>query len=343
MRKRPFFSIVIPTYNRDEDLKLALRAILLQKYNDFEIVVSDNNSKDKTKDYVLGFRSDKIIYIRNDKNIGWIANLKQAIRLSKGKYLIFHGDDDFIIEPNALKNLEELILKKRWGVIRMNYVNRSTELNAIFSFHEFRLENIKLHENMDKTAVLNFLEAIDPFFLTGIVIKNRKNIQQEFIDSELAPWIKILFKNSSISGAIYLPKPYFVASWSQHAAQPFFNVISGKLRYENYLKWIKKELGEGKSRFFIVNRLNKNISLLPAVKFYNGQLVFLKYSKRMIELNKFFLYSYKFWFWFFVSLISPRFLLRKARIIFIKKFVNSSKNKNYYGIRNRIKKLEKQV
>ncbi|EKD86454.1 MAG: hypothetical protein ACD_37C00279G0001, partial [uncultured bacterium] len=44
MSKQPFFSIALPTYNRAQDLGVAIRFILAQTFKDFEIVISDNAS-----------------------------------------------------------------------------------------------------------------------------------------------------------------------------------------------------------------------------------------------------------------------------------------------------------
>jgi len=50
MINRPFFSIVIPTHNRADLLYFAVKSFLQQDFGDFEIIISDNNSTDNTKD-----------------------------------------------------------------------------------------------------------------------------------------------------------------------------------------------------------------------------------------------------------------------------------------------------
>ena len=50
MMKAPLFSIVIPTYNRSELVQGAVRSVLGQTFDDFEVVVSDNCSQDDTRD-----------------------------------------------------------------------------------------------------------------------------------------------------------------------------------------------------------------------------------------------------------------------------------------------------
>ena len=47
--KKPFFSITIPTFNKPDYLQSAIGSVLLQDFNDFEIVVSDNSSDNKSE------------------------------------------------------------------------------------------------------------------------------------------------------------------------------------------------------------------------------------------------------------------------------------------------------
>lgn len=53
-------SVVIPTYNRAEFLKRAIESVLKQTFQDFELIIVDDGSTDKTKEVVNSFHSDKI-------------------------------------------------------------------------------------------------------------------------------------------------------------------------------------------------------------------------------------------------------------------------------------------
>ena len=60
----PLFSIVIPTYNRSELVQGAVRSILDQTFDDYEVVVSDNCSQDYTRDVIEGFQYPRVRYVR---------------------------------------------------------------------------------------------------------------------------------------------------------------------------------------------------------------------------------------------------------------------------------------
>jgi GT2 family glycosyltransferase len=69
-----FVTIAIPTFNRSSWLQGCIAASLRQSYANFEIVVSDNASTDATQDVLRGFASEKLRVIRQEENIGLVAN-----------------------------------------------------------------------------------------------------------------------------------------------------------------------------------------------------------------------------------------------------------------------------
>ena len=91
---KPFFSVIIPTYNRCVLLNKAIKSVFDQKFKDFEIVIIDSNSTDDTEKTVKSFDQGKIIY----KKIGTIGNIaksrNEAITNSNGTWLAFLDSDD---------------------------------------------------------------------------------------------------------------------------------------------------------------------------------------------------------------------------------------------------------
>lgn len=90
----PRVSICLPTFNRAHYLQGAIQNILSQTFRDFELIVCDNASTDKTREFVANFRDSRIRYIRNSNNIGVAANWIKAIQLATGEYCTIIGDDD---------------------------------------------------------------------------------------------------------------------------------------------------------------------------------------------------------------------------------------------------------
>ena len=91
----PTFTIGIPTFNRAKWLKTAIEAALSQTYRDVKIIVSDNASTDNTEAVVRRFGS-RVIYSRNETNIGALSNFCRLVELASGDYFSWLQDDDCI-------------------------------------------------------------------------------------------------------------------------------------------------------------------------------------------------------------------------------------------------------
>lgn len=96
----PFFSIVIPTYNRYDLLPRCLDSVLNQTFLDFEVIVVDNYSEDKTKELLAKYqKKDPRIHFVQEHNNGIIAHSRNVgVRKSSGEYVCFLDSDDWYRE-----------------------------------------------------------------------------------------------------------------------------------------------------------------------------------------------------------------------------------------------------
>jgi glycosyltransferase involved in cell wall biosynthesis len=98
----PKVSIGLPVYNGEKYIENALSHLCEQDFADFELIISDNASTDRTQEICLEFaRKDRRIrYFRNEKNTGLAANHNRTFELSRGQYFKWAAhDDDF---PRAM-------------------------------------------------------------------------------------------------------------------------------------------------------------------------------------------------------------------------------------------------
>jgi len=106
---RPLISVLVPTYNRPDYLLLTLKSILSQSYDFLEIIICDNSDNDDTQKVINDFHDkSRILYSKNDTNIGVVNNFNKCLTLANGDYIHFLSDDDLLL-PNALLNKVELI------------------------------------------------------------------------------------------------------------------------------------------------------------------------------------------------------------------------------------------
>lgn len=101
-------SVIIPTYNRALFLHDAITSVLKQTYQDFEILVIDDCSKDNTQEIVSSFHDKRIRYIRHEANKGEAGSRNTGIRNSNAEYVAFLDDDDEWL-PEKLKLQVDLI------------------------------------------------------------------------------------------------------------------------------------------------------------------------------------------------------------------------------------------
>ena len=91
-------SVIIPVYNQEE---LVIRAIdSIPRRDDIEIIVIDDGSTDKTwKNLFIyqKFQNNKIVLLRNDKNMGVSYTLNRGYDIVKGEYVVLLGSDDYFI------------------------------------------------------------------------------------------------------------------------------------------------------------------------------------------------------------------------------------------------------
>ena len=85
-------SVTIVTYNSGRFIKRCLESVLVQKYPLKEIVIVDNASTDGTVDILEQFEDRCTVYY-NDENIGFAAAQNQAIRLSRGEWVMTLNPD----------------------------------------------------------------------------------------------------------------------------------------------------------------------------------------------------------------------------------------------------------
>jgi glycosyltransferase involved in cell wall biosynthesis len=162
-------SICIPTYNRAPHLLNCLQSIIsMRKPNgfQFEICISDNGSKDNTKEIVLNAKKDlNINYNRNESNLGIPRNFVKVVSMAVGEFVWLIGDDDLLL-PHTLDTLEVLFNKHK--NVNFFYINSYLlDTNYIFSFPQpfniLKLPNkMKKFSLYEKSKELEFFELINP-------------------------------------------------------------------------------------------------------------------------------------------------------------------------------------
>ncbi|XHX76761.1 MAG: glycosyltransferase family 2 protein [Stenomitos frigidus ULC029] len=106
----PLVSIGLPVYNGERFIKQAINSILAQTFQDFELIISDNTSTDKTEEICQEYaqKDKRIRYYRNEQNLGAALNYDRTFHLSRGKYFKWAAHDD-VLAPTFLAQTVEVL------------------------------------------------------------------------------------------------------------------------------------------------------------------------------------------------------------------------------------------
>jgi glycosyltransferase involved in cell wall biosynthesis len=107
MGNKIIVSIIMPTYNRANTIGMAIESVLKQSFNNWELLIIDNESTDNTKNLVDGFSWNdnriKYFYVKKSINPGISDYLNYGITIAEGNYIARLDDDDEWYDPDKLK------------------------------------------------------------------------------------------------------------------------------------------------------------------------------------------------------------------------------------------------
>lgn len=105
----PFFSIVIPSYNRASSIKESIDSVLTQSFKSFEVIVVDDASTDNTQEVMEEYSANpQVLYHRNEVNLERCRSRNKGFDLSNGQYICCLDSDDLFLE-NHLQSLHDQI------------------------------------------------------------------------------------------------------------------------------------------------------------------------------------------------------------------------------------------
>ena len=106
----PRVTIGVPVYNGELYLAETLESLLAQDFEDFEIVISDNASDDRTSEICAKYaaKDPRISYLRNDRNVGGAHNYSLLVDVARGEYFKWASADD-LCAPGFLSSCVEML------------------------------------------------------------------------------------------------------------------------------------------------------------------------------------------------------------------------------------------
>lgn len=169
---KPFFSIVIPTLNEERYLPKLLTDLTKQKEKNFEVIVVDSYSKDKTKEIALIFKKNFPLIFTQIKKKNVASQRNYGAGQAQGKYLIFL-DADTRINPTFFKKVKKTIEKKK-GLIFLPYFFPDREYKQYKPLFDFANLLVELSQNFPKRFSLGGSMIVEKEFFKLIGGFNKK-------------------------------------------------------------------------------------------------------------------------------------------------------------------------
>lgn len=158
----PFFSVIIPTYNRQFLLKLSVESVLSQTFKDFELIIIDDGSTDNTKHLIKRYNDSRLNYIYQE-NKGPSAARNTGIKNARGKFVCFLDSDD-----RFRKNK----LKKTYGYIHKYPKHRIFHTEEIWYRNGKYLPQKRTHQKPTGYIFLNAIKICCVSLSTACIYKN---------------------------------------------------------------------------------------------------------------------------------------------------------------------------
>ena len=106
---QPLVSFVLPCYKHGHFLAECVRSILCQTYENFEVLIMDDCSPDETPAIAASFDDPRVRYIRNEVNLGHLANYNKGIALARGEYVWLINVDDYLRRNYVLERFVDTL------------------------------------------------------------------------------------------------------------------------------------------------------------------------------------------------------------------------------------------
>ena len=118
----PKISVIVPVYNVEKWLNKCIDSILVQSYNNLEIILINDGSTDKSGDICDNYsKKDYRIRVFHNKNKGLSYSRNFGVKNSNGKYVMFVDSDDFISDSNIIEKFISILERDKCDFIYTSY------------------------------------------------------------------------------------------------------------------------------------------------------------------------------------------------------------------------------
>lgn len=104
------YSFIVPTYNSMKWIDSCVSSILNQQLNDFNLIILDSGSTDRTVSYLEELKDERILIYKTQNRLGILENWNRILSIEKNEFMTIVGHDD-VIDSNYLSTIDNLVTK----------------------------------------------------------------------------------------------------------------------------------------------------------------------------------------------------------------------------------------
>lgn len=278
-------TVAVPTFNRVDFLRKCLNE-LFKLGDKIEIIVSDNNSQDETRDYLSSLDNVKNLMVHtNPENKGMVGNWNTLLYLIETEYFLLLSDDD-LIDAGEVEKFVELINRDDFGDYDVCFYR-----TKIIDTNGKLLKETKplVYEGTKKEFIRSFLRLRTQITLSSTIFKLSalKNVggydKEDGLLADTAAWMRV------VSNKNYYISNQFLSSYRIHqGALTNVTKIDDWMADHNHLfNGLNFENGAPSLKDFKVYYMNQYVDQILRVNCYSYQRVYQYFAFALNRDNKY--------------------------------------------------------
>lgn len=195
-------SVIMPVYNVEDYVSTAIRSVLTQSYQNFELIIVNDGSTDNSLSIVKRFakKSEKIKVI-NTPNKGLAAARNVGLKNATGKYIYFIDSDDAIVH-NFLKLMINVMRNHNVNLVSFNF-QRLAQITPNDINKEVKKQSVLIINNKEaitlRASDMIHMQAWSYFMETDLLKKNKISFTEERLFEDIDFSVKVIASSSNIA------------------------------------------------------------------------------------------------------------------------------------------------
>ena len=305
------FSILIPTYNGENFIEETIKSILMQSFQNFEIIVQDDASRDKTIEKIESLNDGRIKIYKNEKNLGYPGNIGNLSQKGEGDIVYLMGQDDILGQDALLDTYKAFKTSEDIGGVARPYFwfdeRIDVPVRATGQMNSEKDEIVRITDSFERLILLIDVAGQ----LSGLAYRRKFAdipYHEDIFPCHVYPFISILKKHP-----IVFLKDYNVAVRIRSSQCRTISSIYNKSPVQSWVDFFNTVFGEEKFSEFrtyaVKNYVAKNYVGLVQIRNYAKYSYLWREIGQLLKYRWQNIFSFKFWLFSLGCAIMPPCLL----------------------------------